>query len=64
MADYNTFVPIFPYGSWLFTRVSGQVYLERSDFEWLAGVLYELCEEVARKEYQHFGCLGRRLYGK
>ncbi|KAJ5287329.1 hypothetical protein N7478_003015 [Penicillium angulare] len=51
MRDFSTFVPIAPYGSWLYVRVSGQVYLERSDFEWLADVLHEMCREVADKKY-------------
>ncbi|KAJ6109607.1 L-cysteine desulfhydrase-like protein lolT1 [Penicillium sp. IBT 16267x] len=51
MADYKTFVPIFPYGTWLWVRVCGQVYLDMSDFEWFKDVLCTLCEEVARKEY-------------
>ncbi|KAL2857257.1 pyridoxal phosphate-dependent transferase [Aspergillus pseudoustus] len=40
---YGTFVPIFALDNWLWTRLSAQVYLEISDFEWLAGVLKELC---------------------
>lgn len=48
MDEYRTFVPVFPHGSWLWTRLSGQVYLERSDFEWLAGALKELCGRVAQ----------------
>lgn len=47
---YGTFVPVFQHGSWLWTRLSAQIYLEKSDFEWLAGVLKELCEKVARGE--------------
>ncbi|GES57219.1 putative aminotransferase [Aspergillus terreus] len=46
MDEYNTFVPVFPYGPYLWTRVSAQVYLELSDFEWLGGVLREVCERA------------------
>lgn len=42
----GTFVPVFEYQRSLWTRLSGQVYLERSDFEWLAGVLKGLCERA------------------
>ncbi|KAK1143533.1 hypothetical protein N8T08_006339 [Aspergillus melleus] len=42
----GTFVPVFEYQGCLWTRLSAQVYLERSDFEWLAGVLKELCAKV------------------
>ncbi|KAJ5928453.1 hypothetical protein N7466_007409 [Penicillium verhagenii] len=46
MKKFDTFVPVFRHGPWLWTRVSGQVFLEIGDFEWLAGVLRNLCEEV------------------
>ncbi|KAJ5805232.1 hypothetical protein N7474_011119 [Penicillium riverlandense] len=52
LRKYDTFVPVFRHGSWLWTRLSGQVYLEKADFEWLGGVLGELCEQIARKEFQ------------
>lgn len=43
---FNTFLPVFAHGGWLWTRLSAQVYLEKRDFEWAAGVLRGLCEEV------------------
>ncbi|KAH8428368.1 uncharacterized protein LDX57_006069 [Aspergillus melleus] len=46
MDEYRTFVPVFPHGPWLWVRLSGQVYLERGDFEWLAAALGELCRRV------------------
>lgn len=42
----GTFVPVFEYRGFLWTRLSAQIYLERSDFEWLAGILKGLCERV------------------
>jgi selenocysteine lyase/cysteine desulfurase len=48
---YNTFVPIYDYKGKLWARVSGQVYLELSDFEWLGQVLQELCTAVKAGEY-------------
>lgn len=51
MEKYDTFVPTFQHGPWLWTRVSGQIYLEKGDFEWLGGILRELCEQIARNEY-------------
>lgn len=48
--DYNTFVPIYQYEGKLWTRVSGQIYLELKDFEWLGGVLKALCEGVRSGE--------------
>ncbi|GAB1191069.1 hypothetical protein APSETT444_000238 [Aspergillus pseudonomiae] len=47
--QYGTFVPVFRHGGWLWTRLSAQVYLEKSDFEWLGGVLRECCERVERE---------------
>ncbi|EAW14177.1 putative aminotransferase family protein (LolT) [Aspergillus clavatus NRRL 1] len=47
--DYGTFLPVFAHGGWLWTRLSAQVYLEKSDFEWVGGVLDELCNKVVRK---------------
>lgn len=52
MERYNTFVPVFQHGPWLWARLSGQTYLEKSDFEWLGRVLRELCDQIARNEHQ------------
>lgn len=46
MEEYKTFVPVFVYAGALWTRLSAQVYLEKSDFEWLADVLAEACGRV------------------
>jgi len=51
LEKYDTFVPVFQHGPWLWTRLSGQIFLEKSDFEWLGGILRELCEQVARREF-------------
>lgn len=47
--EYDTFLPVFPHGGWLWTRLSAQVYLEKSDFEWVAPIVRELCERVGKK---------------
>ncbi|PYH44876.1 putative aminotransferase family protein (LolT) [Aspergillus saccharolyticus JOP 1030-1] len=44
--DYRTFVPVFAHGGWLWVRLSAQVYLEKSDFEWLVPVLKALVGRV------------------
>ncbi|OJK00770.1 hypothetical protein ASPACDRAFT_42259 [Aspergillus aculeatus ATCC 16872] len=44
--DYRTFVPVFAHAGWLWVRLSAQVYLDRSDFEWLVPVLKELVGRV------------------
>jgi PERQ amino acid-rich with GYF domain-containing protein len=43
---YGTFVVVFQYGDWLWIRLSAQIYLEKSDFEWLSGVLKECCVRI------------------
>ena len=48
--EYNTFVPVFEYKGRIYTRVSGQVYLEVRDFEWLGNVLRGVCERVGEGE--------------
>ncbi|KAJ5173415.1 hypothetical protein N7492_006008 [Penicillium capsulatum] len=49
LGNYNTFVPVFQHGSWLWTRLSGQIFLDTNDFQWLACVLCDLCKHVARQ---------------
>ena len=46
MDEYKTFVPVFVYKGWLWTRLSAQVYLELKDFEWVGGVLKEVVGRV------------------
>ncbi|CAG8920261.1 unnamed protein product [Penicillium salamii] len=50
--EFNTFLPVFQHGPWLWTRLSGQTYLEKSDFEAVGHVLLGLCERVAKKEFK------------
>jgi selenocysteine lyase/cysteine desulfurase len=47
--EYSTFMPVFPFqGSW-WVRLSGQVYLETTDFEWAGWRLKELCERLEKQ---------------
>lgn len=48
---YNTALPVVLYAGCWWVRVSGQVYLELSDFEFAAGAVAETCERVRRGEY-------------
>lgn len=48
--EFNTFVAIYEYDGKLWTRISGQIYLELKDFEWLGGVLKSLCDRVRSGE--------------
>lgn len=45
---YSTFVPVFAHGGWMWTRLCAQVYLDKRDFEWLAGVLKEMCSDIQK----------------
>ncbi|PYH80697.1 putative aminotransferase family protein [Aspergillus uvarum CBS 121591] len=47
--EYRTFVPVFAHAGWLWVRLSAQVYLDRSDFEWLVPVLKELVGRVTEE---------------
>lgn len=47
---YNTFLPVFGYAGWLWTRVSAQIYLEIKDFEWAGEVLKTVCEDVGSEQ--------------
>lgn len=46
VAHHSTSVPAFIHNSALWVRVSGQIYLELEDFEWLGHVLKGVCAEA------------------
>lgn len=47
---HKTFIPVFAYAGWLWTRVCAQVYLEVKDFEWTGNVLKTVCDEIGLEE--------------
>ena len=49
---HKTFVPVFQLGDNMWVRLSAQIYLELSDFEWLGEVLKGLVERVGSGEHQ------------
>ncbi|KAH8155204.1 uncharacterized protein LAJ45_00213 [Morchella importuna] len=49
--EFNSAVPLMVYGGEWWARVSGQVYLEMSDFEVIAGVLKAMCKRIAEGGY-------------
>lgn len=51
VSEFNTFVAIYEYHGQIYTRISGQIYLELKDWEWLGGVLQKLCDRVGAGEF-------------
>jgi selenocysteine lyase/cysteine desulfurase len=51
MNEYKSFLPIYYFQDHWWTRLSGQVYLDISDFEWAGNVLKEICERVGNGEF-------------
>lgn len=51
VSEFNTFVAIYEYHGQIYVRLSGQIYLELKDWEWLGGVLKGLCERVGTGEF-------------
>ncbi|KAI5839188.1 pyridoxal phosphate-dependent transferase [Morchella snyderi] len=49
--EFNTAIPLLVHDGECWARVSGQVYLEMSDFEVVAGVLENVCKRIAEREY-------------
>lgn len=48
---YDTMISIKFYAGAIWCRISGQIYLEVEDFEWAAYKLMEICEEVAKGDF-------------
>jgi selenocysteine lyase/cysteine desulfurase len=50
--EYKTFLSMFVHDGRFWVRISAQVYLELDDYEWLAGIVNELCERVKKGEFK------------
>jgi len=48
--DYDTMIPTKFYAGAIWSRLSGQIYLEVEDFEWAANSLQEMCQRVMKGE--------------
>ncbi|OLN87573.1 Hercynylcysteine sulfoxide lyase [Colletotrichum chlorophyti] len=52
MEEHQTYLALYWHnGRWL-VRLSAQIYLDESDFEWSARVMKELCQRVGKGEYK------------
>ena len=53
--DYGTFIAIIYYAGAWWMRLSAQIYLTESDFEWAGKVLREVCQRVEAGEWKEDG---------
>jgi selenocysteine lyase/cysteine desulfurase len=53
--DYKSFLPIYSFQGQWWVRLSGQVYLELSDFEWAGKILKEICHRAGNGEFLKSG---------
>ncbi|KAK3366579.1 aminotransferase family protein-like protein [Podospora didyma] len=49
--EYETYLPIRLYDGQFWCRISGQIYLTMSDFEWAAKTLLDLCKRAKEREW-------------
>ncbi|KAI1124233.1 aminotransferase family protein-like protein [Nemania abortiva] len=50
--EFDTYIAVRYYAGAFWTRLSGQIYLDRADFAWAAGVLLELCARARRGDWR------------
>lgn len=51
MRDHGVFMAFAYYNTTWWVRLSSQIYLELADFEWAAGVLKRVCEDVRKGKF-------------
>jgi hypothetical protein len=50
--EFDTYIAVRYCAGGFWTRLSGQIYLDRADFAWAAGVLLELCARAKRGDWR------------
>ncbi|KAI0469001.1 aminotransferase family protein-like protein [Xylaria cf. heliscus] len=50
--EFETYIAVRHYGKAFWARLSSQIYLDRADFAWAAGVLLELCARARRGDWK------------
>ncbi|RWA04569.1 hypothetical protein EKO27_g10533 [Xylaria grammica] len=50
--EFDTYIAVRYYAGGFWTRLSGQIYLDRADFAWAAGVLLELSARAERGDWK------------
>lgn len=51
ISEFDTYANIYSHGGWMWARLSGQIYLEVEDFEWIGHVLADLCDRAGKGEW-------------
>ena len=52
VSEFDTYLAVRYYNGAFWARLSGQIYLDRSDFAWAAGVLLELSARAERGDWK------------
>ncbi|KAK2002990.1 PLP-dependent transferase [Colletotrichum falcatum] len=50
--EYLTFVALFWHQGRWYMRISAQIFLDETDFEWLGNTMKELCQRVGKQDYR------------
>ena len=50
--EYDTFLPVKYHAGYMWARVSAQIYLEMSDFEFAGRILKDLCDRVEKGDHE------------
>jgi hypothetical protein len=51
--EFETYPQIAFHSGSMWVRLSGQIYLDLADFEWLGSKLKNLCERAKNGEFKH-----------